>query len=208
MNLNVLESEPVPIGRRTLLSILTAGAAGCLGCARAAFCAELGQDPPPPPPLWTAKADVTYEEMFRFAYQKDLIPLLKQLGETLGREKLIAMLREAADEVTRRKTAGRPPQVPNLVALAAGMKNIPPLIRHTLEAEVVEQTADAFEYRVSKCLWAKIFRESDAADIGYAYVCYPDYAAAKGLNPKLKLVRTKTLMQGDESCGLRYIMES
>ena len=52
-----------------------------------------------------------------------------------------------------------------------------------------------------------MFREEDAADIGYAMVCYPDYAVARGLNPKLRLVRTKTLMQGDDSCGLRYVME-
>jgi hypothetical protein len=30
----------------------------------------------------------------------------------------------------------------------------------------------------------------DAADIGYSMVCHPDYAVAKGLNPKLHLVHT------------------
>jgi hypothetical protein len=47
-----------------------------------------------------------------------------------------------------------------------------------------------------------VFRDGDAADIGYAMVCYPDYAVAKGLNPKLQLIRAKTLMQGDDSCSL------
>jgi hypothetical protein len=61
---------------------------------------------------------------------------------------------------------------------------------------------------VKKCLWAKVFRDGDAADIGYAMVCYPDYAVARGLNPKLKLIRTKTLMQGDDGCSLRYVMEA
>jgi hypothetical protein len=56
-------------------------------------------------------------------------------------------------------------------------------------------------------LWAKAFRDENAGDLGYAMVCYPDYAVAKGLNPKLKLIRTKTLMQGDDSCSLRYVME-
>jgi hypothetical protein len=31
---------------------------------------------------------------------------------------------------------------------------------------------------------------------------------ARGLNPKLKLIRTKTLMQGDDGCSLRYVMEA
>ena len=39
-------------------------------------------------------------------------------------------------------------------------------------------------------------------------VCYPDYAIARGRNPKLKLIRTKTLMQGDECCRLRYVKET
>jgi hypothetical protein len=35
-----------------------------------------------------------------------------------------------------------------------------------------------------------------------------DYAVARGLNPRLKLIRTKTLMQGDAECSLRYVMET
>jgi len=114
---------------------------------------------------------------------------------------------ESGDAVVGEKTAGRPPMVRDLVTFAANMKNMPPIIQHTLEAEIIEQTPEAFEYRVKKCLWAKVFRDENAADIGYAMICYPDYSVARSLNPKLKLIRTKTLMQGDDSCGLRYVME-
>ena len=200
------ESRPDSFSRRTLFSILPAGAIGCLGCARAMGCAQPSQEEPTRH-SWAEKADVTWEEMFRFAYQKDLIPVLRELGAQLGREEFCGMLRRAADEVVRKKTAGRPPAVRDLVSFASNMKNVPPLMQHALEAEIVEQSPAAFEYRVKKCLWAKVFREGDVADIGYAMVCYPDYAVAKGLNPKLKLVRTRTLMQGDEACSLRYVME-
>ncbi len=151
---------------------------------------------------------MTWEETFRFAYQKDVIPLLQALSESVGRDRFVQMLREAGDEVVRKKTAGRPPVIRDLTSMATGMKNMPALMQHALQAEVVEQTPEAFEYRVKKCLWAKTFRDEDAADIGYAMVCYPDYAVARGLNPKLKLIRTRTLMQGDEFCSLRYVMES
>ena len=194
------------LSRRALFSILPAGTFGCLGCVRAAVCAQTSQAEPTVH-SWTEKADVTWEEMFRFAYQKDLIPVLKELGAQLGREEFVGMLRGAGDEVVRKKTAGRPPAVRDLVSFASNMKNVPPLMQHALEADIVEQTPQAFEYHVKKCLWAKVFRDGDAADIGYAMVCYPDYAVARGLNPKLKLIRTKTLMQGDDSCSLRYVME-
>ena len=193
------------VSRRALFSILPAGAAGCLGCAHA-VCAQVPQ--PSPAHSWTEKADITWEEIFRFAYQKDLIPLLTQLAEHIGREEFVAMLRQACDEVVQKKTAGRPSVVPDLVALAANLNRMPPLVQHALDVEIVERSAEAFEYRVKKCLWAKAFRDSNAADTGYAMVCYPDYAVARSLNPKLKLIRTKTLMQGDAECGLRYVMET
>lgn len=208
--MSILETEqengPGSLSRRALFSILPAGAFGCLGCARAMACA---QSPPPAPARhgWTEKTDLTWEETFRFAYQKDLIPVLKQLGAQLGREQFVAMLRGASDEVVRKKMAGRPPAVRDLATLAASMKNMPPVIQHAIDAEIVAQSPDAFEYRVSKCLWAKVFRDEDAGDIGYAMVCYPDYAVTKGLNPKLRLIRARTLMQGDDSCNLRYVME-
>lgn len=198
---------PGSLSRRALFSILPAGALGCLACARAAACAQPSQAAPAVH-SWTEKTDVTWEEMFRFAYQKDLIPLLKEMGAQLGREQFVGMLQSASNEVVRKKTAGRPPAVRGLVNFAASMKNMPPLIQHALEAEIVEQSPEAFEYRVKKCLWAKVFRDEDAADIGYAMVCYPDYAVAKGLNPKLQLIRTKTLVQGGDSCSLRYVMEA
>ncbi len=201
------ENMPGSLSRRALFSILPAGAFGCLSCARAVACAQPSQEALTPH-SWTEKADVTWEEIFRLAYQKDLIPLLKELGGQLGREKFVEMLRQASDEVVRKKMAGRPPAVRDLVTFAASMKNMPPIIQHALEAEIVEQSPEAFEYRVRKCLWAKVFRDEDAADIGYAMVCYPDYAVAKGLNPKLQLTRTKTLMQGADSCSLRYVMEA
>jgi hypothetical protein len=97
---------------------------------------------------------------------------------------------------------------PDLVALAANLNRMPPLMQHALDVEIVERSAEAFEYLVKKCLWTKAFRDSNAADIGYAMICYPDYAVAWSLNPKLKLSRTKTLMQGDAKCGLRYVMET
>jgi hypothetical protein len=208
--MKVLETKPgkrpVPFSRRGLFSILPAGAAGCLVCARAAACAPQIQEPPAGH-SWTEKADVTWEQMLRFAYQKDLIPLLKALAEQLGREEFVRILQEAGNAVVRKKTAGRPPVVRDLLTFATNMKNMPPLMQLALEAEIVEQTPEAFEYRVKKCLWAKMFRDADAADVGYAMVCYPDYAVARGLNPKLKRIRTKTLMQGHDSCGLRYVME-
>ena len=55
--------------------------------------------------------------------------------------------------------------------------------------------------------WAKTFREAGSADIGYAAVCHEDYAACQAFNPKIKMIRTKTLMQGDGCCDHRLIWQ-
>jgi len=197
---------PETVTRRSLFSILPARTAGCLACAHAALC---GQDARLQMGLsWTENSDMTWEQVFRFAYQKDLIPLLKELAAQMGREKFVAAIRKASDDVVARKTAGRPPQVAGLTALAAALSNPPPLMQHALDAEILERSPQAFVYRVKRCLWANVFRDEDAGDIGYAMVCYPDYAVARGLNPKLRLIRSRTLMQGDGDCVLRYELES
>jgi len=48
----------------------------------------------------------------------------------------------------------------------------------------------------------------DAGEIGYATVCYADYAYTKAISPSIKLIRTKTLMQGDDCWNHRFVVES
>ena len=71
--------------------------------------------------------------------------------------------------------------------------------------EVVVDTDKVFELKVTECLTSEIFLDADAGDIGYAYVCFGDYAWAEGFNPKIKMVRDKTLMQGHAYCNHRYM---
>ena len=203
----VIMNSPASLSRRKLFSILPVGAAGCLGCAGAARCAAQAGGPPPAH-SWAEKADMTWEGVFRFAFQRNFIPYMKALAAQIGNEKLISMLQEATSEIARKGMAGRSMLKRDIATWVAGMKFMPPLYQHALVVEIVEDTAQAFEFRVSQCLWAKAFREEDAAEIGYASICHPDFAVASAFNPKLKLIRTKTLMQGHECCNHRYVMES
>jgi hypothetical protein len=73
--------------------------------------------------------------------------------------------------------------------------------------EVVERTDRVWEIKVTECLMAKTFREAGAADIGYAVQCSGDPALCRGFNPKIRQLRTKTLMQGDDCCNHRWVWE-
>ena len=79
--------------------------------------------------------------------------------------------------------------------------------KNMMTREVIERTDRVCEIKVSECLWYKMFKEYDATDIGYAYVCYNDFAAAGEAHPKIKLERTKTLMQGHDCCNHRWIWQ-
>jgi hypothetical protein len=74
-----------------------------------------------------------------------------------------------------------------------------------LTMEILEDTDKVFEIKVTECLSATTFLRADAGYIGYARICWGDYAWAEGFNPKIKLVRDKTLMQGNDCCNHRYI---
>lgn len=191
------------LNRRELFSVLPAGAAGCLGCIGGSACAAQAETH-----TWTEKADMTWEGLFRFAYQKDFIPLLKGIGEGIGKDKLLNMLKEITSGAATRGMASKTNINRDFAAWVANLKQMPPMIQHTLAVDIVEDSPRAFEYRVSRCLWAKTFREAGAADIGYAAVCHPDFAVASGFNPKLKLIRTKTLMEGHDCCNHRYVIEA
>jgi len=75
----------------------------------------------------------------------------------------------------------------------------------SLTMKIIEDTDTAFEIRVTDCLAAESYLPYKAGDIGYAAVCWGDYNWASDFNPKIKLIRDKTLMQGHDCCNHRYI---
>lgn len=80
-----------------------------------------------------------------------------------------------------------------------------PAMLASLTMEIIEDTDTVFEIRVTDCLAAESFLPYKAGDIGYAAVCWGDYNWASDFNPKIKLIRDKTLMQGHDCCNHKYI---
>lgn len=73
---------------------------------------------------------------------------------------------------------------------------------NVLDIQIVENTSSIRIYKITNCLWAKVFREVKAEDFGYALICYGDYAVARADNETLE--RDKTLMQGHDCCLLKW----
>jgi L-2-amino-thiazoline-4-carboxylic acid hydrolase len=151
-------------------------------------------------------SNMTFQEVFDFAYGS-LVPVLQGLAQELGKECFLEALKNVASESALKAAKDSARQLPcnDFAAFNASMREPSHFGKHILTLEIVEDTPQAVQVQVTECLWAKTFREMGAAEIGYALICYRDYADCQGFNPKINLTRSKTLMQGDDYCNHRFV---
>jgi len=136
---------------------------------------------------------MSYEQVYNFAFRNLLIPQLLEIANQLGKDKFIEMLKAANDKVCSKTEI--------IDRFYATMPK--DFMNNVLDREDLEDSPDLQIFKISKCLWAKTFRDADAGDIGYAMICYGDYADAKARNATLE--RKTCLMQGDECCHFKWI---
>ncbi len=201
----------IPDRRQLLVQMVSAGAFACLLCRRglAAGQQEKGAAPAAKN-KYQAPCEMSYEELFQFAYAYDFIPAMKAMGAEISRKKLVDMLSRAysAAAVANVRERLKVNAKNDLATWTADLRNPTPLYRNALTYKLVADAPTAVEARITECLWAKMFREADAADIGNACLCQTEFAALKAFNPKIKLTFTKTLMQGNDCCNPRYVVEA
>ena len=74
------------------------------------------------------------------------------------------------------------------------------------EWEKVVDEPGKVEYRFTRCMWAEIFRDLNAVDIG-AWICEGDDPGVHAYNPRLRCRLTKTLMKGDPCCDHGFYVQ-
>jgi membrane-bound lytic murein transglycosylase MltF len=146
--------------------------------------------------------ELSYEQVFqqRFGYY---IALMKRFEEYLGREQLLEMIKRANDESILAEASDGVG-----FDFRSWVQGGSEYFADMMTWEVVELTDSVYEMRVSECLWYQIFKNEDATHIGYATVCYSDFASAKAAHPSLHLERDRTIMQGDGFCNHRWVLET
>jgi hypothetical protein len=72
---------------------------------------------------------------------------------------------------------------------------------------VKEQSSNRFAFHVTRCEYAKMYREMGLGDIGHLLSCQRDGTFCEGYDPKLKLQRSQTIMQGASHCDFTYTYE-
>jgi L-2-amino-thiazoline-4-carboxylic acid hydrolase len=161
---------------------------------------------------------LTMREAVRFAFQRNYIPVMQELARRIGREKLVGMVKEATGTYWGQlaRNYARRLQKRDLDAFLDWDTFDPPIedaerrkrfVSHALTSQRIESTPRSYEMEITECLWAQTFREANAADLGFATICYQDEAMAAAFDSRLKLTRTKTLMDGDDGCHFRWVWE-
>ncbi len=71
----------------------------------------------------------------------------------------------------------------------------------------VERGDKTARMKVTRCPLAEMARELGMEKWGYACYCADDPSIVKGFNPRMRFSRTKTLMEGADSCDHRYELD-
>jgi len=173
---------------------------GCLGLSQVFASANNPDIMKKPVHKFNKKTGYTYEQAYRFRARL-YADRMKRIAGYLGHDNLVDALKKSTEDYYTSIATYKPENTLQDFVRPfyedEGYKTI-------LTIEVIENREDLVSWRVTECLNAKVFRELDAAEIGYATLCYGDEAWAKAFNPNIQFSRTKTLMEGYDCCDHCY----
>jgi hypothetical protein len=125
-------------------------------------------------------------------------------GEEVAKKTIAESVRRSAIEQARAFAAAAPGG-PSLKAF----QDVMPLWTKggALEIEIKEQTDSSFTFNVVRCRYAETYKAMGLGEIGHLLSCNRDGAFCEGYDPKLKLDRSQTIMQGASHCDFKYSYE-
>ena len=77
-----------------------------------------------------------------------------------------------------------------------------------LAMDITRQDATHFDFNVTRCRYAEMYREMGLGRIGHLLSCNRDGDFCIGYNPQMELTRTQTIMKGASHCDFRYRMKT
>jgi hypothetical protein len=129
------------------------------------------------------------------------LTLKESHGEEVAKKTIAESVRRSAIEQARAFAAA----APGGTSLKA-FQDVMPLWTKggALEIEVKEQGPETFTFNVVRCRYAETYKAMGLGEIGHLLSCNRDGAFCEGYDPKLKLERTQTIMQGASHCDFKY----
>jgi predicted ArsR family transcriptional regulator len=135
-----------------------------------------------------------------------LAPVIDALGARFGRDEVVTIVRETiagiARDQGRAMAAAR-----GDASLGSFAETLGPWTKDdALRLRVIQNEPAQFDFDVTRCRYAEMYRALGIADLGEVLSCQRDAALIEGFNPEVTLTRTQTIMQGASHCDFRYAL--
>lgn len=131
-------------------------------------------------------------------------PVIEAMCQEFDRERVLTVLRDTIIKLAREQGAALAEQMggDSTHHFAKSMANWTK--DNALEIEVLAQSDERFDFNVTRCRYAEMYRALGLAELGATLSCNRDGALIEGFNPDIVLERAQTIMQGDACCTFRY----
>ncbi len=138
-----------------------------------------------------------------------IAPIYRAMVAEIGQERAADIIREAITEDAHK--AGE-----RFAAQETGGANLRTFIGiqelwkkdDALITETLKETDDVFNYNVTRCAYAEMYKEMGLEDIGSLLSCTRDFEFIEGYDPNIELTQTQTIMKGAAYCDFRYARKS
>ena len=136
-----------------------------------------------------------------------IVPFIRAVAKKIGLDAACAIL----CEVNRKEAFDRG----RSLAQTLGRNDIDALVEEVQtwgrgggwEMRVLERTPRTYFFDVTRCPYAERYEALRVRQFGGCLSCCRDEPFARGFNSRLRLERTKTLMEGAECCDFRYHLQ-
>jgi L-2-amino-thiazoline-4-carboxylic acid hydrolase len=138
--------------------------------------------------------------------------MLKHVYDTLKASHGIEAAQRAVAEAVRKSAME---QAAEMAAKVGGKTSLQTFVDRqelwirggALERDVIEQSDTRYRFNVTRCKYAEMYRTMGLGEIGHLLSCQRDGAFCEGYDPRIKLKRTQTIMQGATHCDFDYTFE-
>jgi hypothetical protein len=137
-----------------------------------------------------------------------LISLIEALSAEMDRERILEIIRNVIQSIAYQQgvqlaNSLEVNDLEHFAVVQEGWKK-----DNAIQTEVLEQTYRKFAFNVFRCRYAEMYEHLGIPELGKMLSCDRDFALIEGFNPKIRLTRTQTIMEGADICDFCFDQET
>lgn len=136
-----------------------------------------------------------------------LAPLVDALAAEFGRDRVLRIAKTVITRIAREQGRALADRMRGNTLAHLAKSQADWLKGDALTIEVLRADDTAYDYDVTRCRYAEMYRALGIPELGAVLSCGRDFALGEGFNRDLTLSRTQTIMEGAARCDFRYRMK-